>query len=218
MTAAPAFDVSKAYLDEMSTQGYTTTSIGPFHRHMLPWLLQHYDIDRNSPVLDIGCGQGHTSLPLIEAGWREVHGVDRSDTSFATLSARGLKPVLCDVGTTSLPFPAESFGAVVSFHVVEHLNDTTLYISEARRVLRPGGRFFVVTPDWKKTYLSFWEDPTHVRPYDKVSISRLLRMHQFDVTTHSWAPRYGSGRVRAYRWWPKLGMIGRELLAVAVRT
>jgi hypothetical protein len=43
-------------------------------------------------------------------------------------------------------------------------------------------------------------------------------MHLFIGTRiSSWGPRYGAGKVKAYRWLPVLGMIGVDLLAVAYK-
>src|SRR5439155_807663 len=47
----------------------------------------------------------------------------------------------------SLPFRDESFDAVVATEVLEHLDEPGRMLSEARRVLRPGGQFFMTTPN-----------------------------------------------------------------------
>jgi hypothetical protein len=73
----------------------------------------------------------------------------------------------------------------------------------------------LVTPDWRKQYKTFWRDPTHVHPYDRESIARLLRMHGFrHVQTCAWGSAYGLGRMGAYRLLPRLGLIGRDLLSI----
>ena len=82
-------------------------------------------------------------------------------------------------------------------------------------MLKPGGMLFLVTPDWRKQFKTFYRDPTHVRPYDGVALERLLRMHGLDAETSAWGSAFGLGRVQAYLRFPRLGMIGRDLLAVA---
>jgi SAM-dependent methyltransferase len=67
-----------------------------------------------------------------------------------------------------------SMDAITCIHLVEHLNDLTLFLSEAARVLRPNGRIFFETPHPKSLVLSssprlqvplnFFDDLTHVRP------------------------------------------------------
>ena len=46
-----------------------------------------------------------------------------------------------------LPLPDESVDVVVNFQVIEHLWDQAAFIAECRRVLRPGGRLLVSTPN-----------------------------------------------------------------------
>lgn len=62
----------------------------------------------------------------------------------------------------SLPFDNKTFDAVVARHVIEHSPDTLAVLREWRRVLKPGGRLVVVTPD-QSTYpkSTIDMDPTH---------------------------------------------------------
>lgn len=98
-------------------------------------------------ALDVGCGNGKTTLKLIDLGYRTI-GVDfsskavdscrellGSDASFETASA------------TELPFDDGSFDYITAVHVLEHLTDEELSVaaSEFLRVLRPGGCVFTRT-------------------------------------------------------------------------
>ncbi|HUC63600.1 MAG TPA: class I SAM-dependent methyltransferase [Alphaproteobacteria bacterium] len=204
------------YLSEMAAQGYNAETIGPFHRFMMPWLMETHGVRKDASILDIGAGQGHASIPLDEAGWRSITVVDIDDLNFPMFRERfGFRALRCDIVRDPLPLADDSVDAAICLHVIEHLERTDHFLAEARRVLKVGAPFFVVTPDWRKTYIRFWDDPTHVRPYDKISIVRLLRMAGFDVTVHSWNSRYGTGRFQAYRLWPRLGMIGTDMMAIA---
>jgi SAM-dependent methyltransferase len=106
---------------------------------------------------------------------------------------------------------------LLAFHLIEHLRDAGNLLREARRVLTRQGVLAIVTPDWRKQYKSFWRDPTHLRPYDKESMMRLLRMHGFSASVRSWNPRWGLARIRAYRLLPQLGMVGTEILALGTK-
>lgn len=70
-----------------------------------------------------------------------------------------------------LPFPDASFDCVVSFQVIEHIRDDDAFVQEVRRVLRPGGRFIVSTPNRP---MSLTRNPWHVREYTAEEFGRLL--------------------------------------------
>ena len=70
-----------------------------------------------------------------------------------------------------LPFPDASFDCVVSFQVIEHIREDAAFVREVRRVLRPGGRFIVSTPNRP---MSLTRNPWHVREYDAREFRELL--------------------------------------------
>ena len=203
------------YLKEMAESGYSADTIGPFHRHMIPWLFKSHNVPYSARIVDFGAGQGHILIPLLAHGWNKLVAVDVDDYMFDDFRERyGIHPIACDVATDRIPLEDGSVGAIACFHLIEHLLDATNLMSEAFRLLEPGGRFFLVTPDRRKDYKAFWQDPTHIHPYDKVSIARLFRMYHFDVSVHSWNARFGLGRLRAYLVCPRFGMIGKEMIAI----
>jgi len=59
----------------------------------------------------------------------------------------------------SLPFPDDSFDSVYSAHTIEHLDERSLMslMREARRVLRPGGRLRIETPDAERVVSAYGE-------------------------------------------------------------
>ena len=122
-------------------------------------------IDRHSwtgrRVLEVGCGQG-TVLTYLAGKGADVVGVDMSRASLdrARDGARQLRVVsqvhLAIADAETLPFPAESFDAVVSFGVLHHTPDTARSIEEVRRVLKPGAMAIVMlyrtgNPKWWAT-------------------------------------------------------------------
>lgn len=97
--------------------------------------------------LDLGCGDGIVGGMLIdEAGLSELHGVDVSPVAPENLTARGYAGyAVADI--QRLPEHGDStFDYVVSICVVEHVPDLDAVLSQAARVLKPGGVFYFTTP------------------------------------------------------------------------
>jgi SAM-dependent methyltransferase len=95
-------------------------------------------------VLDIGCATGALLLYLRGRGWR-VTGVEISPSAGYAREKHGL-----DVRSLPLEenhFPPDKFDLVLASHLIEHLNAPGSFVREAYRVLRPGGRFMVTTPN-----------------------------------------------------------------------
>lgn len=70
-----------------------------------------------------------------------------------------------------LPFAAEQFDCVISFQVIEHIRRDAEFVREVHRVLRPGGRFIVSTPN---APMSLTRNPWHVREYTAGELAALL--------------------------------------------
>ena len=61
-----------------------------------------------------------------------------------------------------IKIPDNSFDTVVSFQVIEHIKNDELFLSEIQRILKPGGKAILSTPNIKMT-LS--RNPWHEREY-----------------------------------------------------
>ncbi|CAE8590190.1 unnamed protein product, partial [Polarella glacialis] len=109
-------------------------------------------------VLDAGCGGGLVSNALAAREGYLVEGVDLSPQALEFASSQAAKADLHNVrfqkgSLYELPFPAESFDAVVVSDVLEHLLDLPRALKELRRVLRPQGLLLFDTID--RSVLSF---------------------------------------------------------------
>src|SRR5690348_11205113 len=137
-------------------------------------------------ALDNGCGDGRFTGLLAEAG-AEPTGVDVADA--ALRRARAAHPGIRFVRTPvegPLPFDDGAFDLVWASEVIEHVPDTARWLSEIRRVLRPGGRLLLTTPNHPRLAiliggLERYADPLsdHLHLYTRRSLRQLLEEFDF---------------------------------------
>lgn len=122
-------------------------------------------------VLDYGCGSGYGTA-LISSACSQVVGVDVSSEAVAHAKSHFFAPNLSYLQieraeSASLPFPDVSFDVVLSFQVIEHVEDVKAYLREIKRVLVPGGYALIATPDRSGRLFSFQKpwNIWHLREY-----------------------------------------------------
>lgn len=103
-------------------------------------------LDIDGPILDLGCNTGYDTAIMRVLTDLTIVGADvsKSAVRYATATYGGNFQV---IDGRTLPFDNGVFGAVVSFQVIEHIPDTRTYLSEIRRVLKPGGHALFTTPN-----------------------------------------------------------------------
>jgi SAM-dependent methyltransferase len=135
-------------------------------------------------ILDVGCGTG-ANLELL-ARFGDAEGVDISEDALRFCRARGLRKVNHGAAE-SLPFAAESFDLVTALDVVEHLDDDVVGLSEARRVLKVGGRALLFVP----AFMFLWgvqdDVGNHRRRYTLAGISAAVERAGLKVERATYA-------------------------------
>jgi len=206
------------YLEEMKESGYHADSIDEFHYKNLSHLARTYFPEKTSTVVDIGAGWGHCLIPLKRAGYEKLIAVDIDATPSKRLENEGIKFFTIDINRDRLCFEDSTIDVILNFFVIAQLKDPTNLLNEVFRVLREGGTLILVTPDWRKQYKTFWRDHTHIHPYDKVSIRRLLRCFQFDISCiKSFGAIRGIGLLKLWKLWEPLMFTGSNIIAVATK-
>ena len=153
-------------------------------------------------ALDLGCGDGRLST-YIRA--RALTAADVSPVALKRAADRlpGAEIAVIEVDAP-LPFVDGEFELVLCAETIEHVRDVQLFLSEIRRVLRPGGGLALTTPAFSRWAALFGDfedtfDPLspHLRYFTRKSLGRVLDALGFDVT--SIRRKQGTLLVRATR-------------------
>jgi len=96
-------------------------------------------------LLDVGCGQGYVLEHALQRGW-DVCGLEPAQV-WASKTANRLGVQVWAQRVEDADVPEASVDAVFSDSVIEHLPEPETMLHLARRVLRPGGLFYLVTPN-----------------------------------------------------------------------
>ncbi len=138
-------------------------------------------------ILDLGCGTGWKAAYFQREPSNSVIAVDRD----ARLLEFGRKTFgvesLVEGDACALAFPSATFDWVLAVEVIEHLARPDLLLREVHRVLRPGGKLLLTTPN-RLQYLRPWHprwfyramlrrmvlEPSHVREFTARELEQIL--------------------------------------------
>ncbi len=111
--------------------------------YLLDGILALFMDENRGIVADLGCGDGDYSVALTKMGFK----VTACDLDVKRFRHRGeIDFKICDV-TKKLPFDDASLDYVVLAEVIEHLRNPYQVMQEISRVLRPGGKLILSTPN-----------------------------------------------------------------------
>ncbi|WP_192579207.1 class I SAM-dependent methyltransferase [Dyadobacter aurulentus] len=119
-------------------------------------------------VIELGCGTGY-GLDILAPNCVWVAGVDKY------ISSQKYSHSNCGIFRSKLPnlnnIGNDSFDTVICFQVIEHIKEDNILIAEIRRILRPGGKLILTTPN---NLMSLTRNPHHVREYSTKTIQKIL--------------------------------------------
>ncbi len=98
--------------------------------------------------LDIGCGDGSFTVLLKEAlKAREAIGIEIAPEAIAALEKKGIKAYQLDIDEQAFPFADDYFDVVYCGEIIEHLFNPDHLLKEVHRILKPGGKCIITTPN-----------------------------------------------------------------------
>lgn len=147
----PSQPGTQAFFDEMVRLRYVRDD---------PWVpdVLKFEQWRGRKVLEIGHGMGCDLTHMAKAG-AIAHGIDitqrHHDICKSHLALHGLDADLRLTSASAIPHPDNTFDLVYSLGVLHHTNDTVRCISEAYRVLKPGGTFIMAMYHWRSLFHAY---------------------------------------------------------------
>jgi 2-polyprenyl-3-methyl-5-hydroxy-6-metoxy-1,4-benzoquinol methylase len=134
-------------------------------------------------LLDVGAGSGWLVEHMSRLGW-QAEGLDFDPQSVTSALARGL--IFHHGGLQQQNFPEASFDAVTMSHCIEHVHDPLDWLAEARRILKPGGRLALATPNSASfchaRFGASWfplDPPRHLHLFNRKAMTALVRRAGF---------------------------------------
>lgn len=134
-------------------------------------------------LLEVGCGNGRTLVVLRSLGW-QVEGVDVDPVALQYASSQGLETRCGHL--LDLRYEADTFDVIMMHHVIEHLHEPITFLQECHRILKPGGRLLMITPNvdglGHGIFGANWyplDPPRHLYLYSRKSMTDLLLRSKF---------------------------------------
>lgn len=178
----------------ISTSEITSASIAsdnPIHQRLLYAYEKACDYVTGD-LLEIGCGQGR-GLELLLAKSKTYTGIDRNEHVISALKAKYPgRAFICGNVPPFAGLESNRYDSLVTFQVIEHIENDKLFADEIYRVLKPGGVGIISTPNIR---MSLTRNPWHVREYNLEELEALM-MRRFNAINLMGI--YGDEKVNKY--------------------
>jgi ubiquinone/menaquinone biosynthesis C-methylase UbiE len=164
---------------------YATTEItsaeipsdNPVHQRLFfPYIEAAKYVSGN--ILELGCGWGRGVETLLPHCGHYT-GLDKNEPLINSLQAKYSTHTFQIADLPHLSnFTDNTFDFIVTFQVIEHIQDDNKFLSEAHRVLKPGGKIFLTTVN---RVFSLSRNPWHIREYNTPELKTLMEKYFLKV-------------------------------------
>ncbi|MEQ8362596.1 MAG: methyltransferase domain-containing protein [Cyclobacteriaceae bacterium] len=181
--------MSKVFTTEITSD--QLPSDNPLHQRLLKAYVavEEYII---GDVLEVGCGEGR-GVELVMKKAKSYTAIDKIEEIIDKLKIK--YPDGKFLSGNIPPFEgleSNSFDTIISFQVIEHIQDDAFFLKEINRVLKPGGKAYLTTPN---RVMSLTRNPWHIREYTS---DELLSLAQKYFKEASMKGITGDEKVMAY--------------------
>jgi SAM-dependent methyltransferase len=141
--------------------------------HLEPWM------PGNGHVLELGAGYCEW-INNVSAARRVALDIWPDVARFA---GPGVESVVLDAASELPTLGASRFDAVLASNILEHFEPAVAasVVEDVGRLLKPGGRFVVIQPNFRYASKQYFDDYTHRAVFTDVSLPSLLRAHGFRI-------------------------------------
>lgn len=168
--------MAKIFTTEITSE--QITSDNPIHQRLFKAYVVAQDYIKGD-VLEVGCGEGRGVQTLIGRS-KTFTAVDKIQPVIETLQKRFPTGRFMSMNIPPLSSLTDNaYDVVVSFQVIEHIRNDSLFLKEIHRVLKPGGTALVTTPNRK---MSLSRNPWHIREYLPSELETLAHKFFREVT------------------------------------
>ncbi len=141
-------------------------------------IIPFYPPEKETKVLDIGCGMGFLLLALQNLGYNSVSGIDIDEGQVKSCQKKGLNVVQVDDSIAYLNENAEKFDFISAFDVLEHIPpDVQIkFLKAIKNALRQNGQFICSVPNANSVLgnRNRYIDYTHYVTFTEISLDFVL--------------------------------------------
>ena len=161
--------MAKVFTTEIASE--QITSDNPIHQRLFKAYVVAKDYVRGD-VLEVGCGEGRGVGLLMEKS-KSFTAVDKIEPVVEELRKKYPNGKFLSMNIPPLGgLKNDEYDSIVTFQVIEHIEDDELFLKEIHRVLKPGGVALVTTPNRK---MSLSRNPWHIREYLPGELKKLAQ-------------------------------------------
>ncbi len=128
-------------------------------KHVIPFIQEVREINENTSILEIGCGEGGNLAPFLKIGCKRIVGVDMSDGKIKNANkffdkmenGNNIEFICSDVYDLSLEDIGQ-FDIIITRDVLEHIHGQERFMHFVKSFMKSDGKFFLGFPPWHNPF------------------------------------------------------------------